>query len=271
MTDVVLSDVLLSLLETMNATGKPLYVHSDTVQQWPDGALSTLLEAGILSTAKPALSVECRECANFCIRNVEHLPDRDKKSTRAFVICEDPEMQGQMGRINIPRERLRRWKVTVLQLARVIAELIGIDCKVEDLVGQTNIHIGMVKGKNGRRWLLLNKSPLALEINGHQLPLEEVLFFDHTQLDIDRERIDQLIDKAPGSSGKKYKPSTEKRETRKRKTEAMYKDWQEEYKKLRRKYADTVRHPDNWIAKQIAKLDISQGRCSETIRKNMKP
>ena len=76
-------------------------------------------------------------------------------------------------------------------------------------------------------------------------------------------------DKAP-SSRKKYKPSTEKREAGKRKTEAMYEDWREEYLKLRRKYPNTASHSDNWIALQIAKLDIAQGRNSETIRKNMK-
>jgi hypothetical protein len=268
---MTLNDVLLLLLEAMDTTGEAHLVGWDTVQPWPDGALGTLLAAGILSDTKPALSVECRECPNSCFMDVHQLPGRDKKPARAFIVCDDPEMQEQMGRIEIPRERLRQWKVTGLQLARVVAGLVGIECKAEDRHGQTNIRIGMVKGKNGRRWLSLNKSPLTLEINEHHLPLEEVLFFEDGALSVDRLRIDQLIDKAPDSSGKKYKPSTEKREARKRKTEAMYEDWREEYLRLRRKYPDTVRHSDSWIAKQIAKLDIAQGRDAETIRKNMKP
>ncbi|MEW8014885.1 MAG: hypothetical protein AB2807_08905 [Candidatus Sedimenticola endophacoides] len=268
---MTLNDVLLSLLEAIGATGEPHVVGWDAAQQWPDGALAKLLGAGILSKAKPALSIECRECANRCFMEVHQLPGRDKKPTRAFIVCDDAEMQGQMGRIEIPLERLQQWKVTALQLARVIAGLIGIECKAEDRHGQGNIRIGMVKGKNGRRWLSLNKSPLTLEINDHQLPLEELLFFKDGALAIDRMRIDQLIDKASGSGGKQYTPSTEKREAGKRKTEAMYEDWQEEYLKLRRKYPDTVRHSDSWIAKQIAKLDIAQERDSENIRKNMKP
>ena len=268
---MTLNDVLLSLLEALDSTGETHLVGWDTVQQWLDGALGTLLDSGILTDAKPALSVECRECTNRCFMDVHQLSGGDNKPARAFVICDDPEMQGQMGRIEIPMERLRQWRVTALQLAKVVAELVSIECKAEDRHGQGNIRIGMVKGKNGRRWLSLNKSPLTLEINDHPLPLEEVLFFEDGTLAIDRMRIDQLIDKAPSSGGKKHKPSTKKREAGKRKTEAMHEDWQDEYLRLRRIHPDTVRHSDSWIAKQIAKLDIAQNRDSETIRKNMKP
>jgi hypothetical protein len=268
---MTLNDVLLSLLEAMGTTGETHLVGWDSVQQWPEGALGKLLEAGILTKTKPAQSIECRECANHCFMAVHQLPGGNNRPSRAFIVCDDPEMQGQMGRIAIPADRLRQWKVTALQLTQVIAGLLGIECKAEERHGQTNIRIGMVKGKNGRRWLSLNKSPLTLEVNDHHLPLEEVLFFEHGALAIDRERIELLLDKTPASSGKRYTPTTEKREAGKRKTEAMYEDWHEEYLRLRRKHPDTARHSDSWIAKQIAKLDIAQDRDSETIRKNMKP
>jgi len=100
-------------------------------------------------------------------------------------------MQDQMGRIPIPSERLQQWKATALQLARVVVVLLAIESKAEDQHGQTNIRIGMINGKKGRRWLSLNKSPLTLEINNHRLPLEEVLFFEHDMLAIDRGHIDQ--------------------------------------------------------------------------------
>lgn len=268
---MTLNDVLLSLLEAMEATGETHLVGWDTIQQWPDGALGRLLEAGILTPTNPTLSVECRECENRCFVEVHKITSADGKPTRTFVVCNDPEKHNQMGRIEIPLERLRQWKVTALNLAKVIAGLVGIECKTEDRHGTTNIRVGVVKGKNGRRWLSLNKSPLTLEINNQHLPLEVVLFFEDGALAIDQIRINELINKAPGRGGKNYKPSTEKREAGKRKTEAMYEDWQEEYLKLRRTYPDVIRHPDSWIAKKIARLDIAQGRDAETIRKNMKP
>ena len=121
-----------------------------------------------------------------------------------------------------------------------------------------------------RRWLSLNKSPLTLELNDHRVPLEELLFFSGDSLAIDRERIERLIDKAPNQVEKSYTPSTKKREARKRNTEAMHEDWRQEYKKLRRRYSDTVRHNESWIARKIAKMKIGQGRSAETIRRKMK-
>lgn len=268
---MTLNEVLMSLLEAIGATGESPLVGWDTAQQWPDDALGKLLETGILTKAKPALSIECQTCPNRCLMAVHQLASADNKAHRTFVVCDHPEMQEQIGRIEIPTERLRQWKVTALQLARVIAGLLDIECKAEDRHGLANVRIGMVKGKNGRHWLSLSKSPLILEVDEQHLPLEEVLFFEHGVLRIDQPRISQLIDKAPGSGRKKYQPSTKKREAGKRTTEAMYEDWQEEYLRLRREHPDTVRHTDKWISKQIAKLEIARGRDSETIRKNMKP
>jgi hypothetical protein len=179
-------------------------------------------------------------------------------------------MQEQMGRLNIALVELQQWRVTPLQLAEVVAKLLAIESKAEDRIGRSNIRVGMIKGKNGRRWLSLNKSPLTLEVNGHLLPLEEVLFFENGVLTIDRRRIDQLVNKASGTVGEKYKPSTEKREDRKRKTEAMHEDWRETYRKLRHQYPNTASHPDTWVASKISKMDIAQGRSPQTIRRRMK-
>ncbi len=167
-------------------------------------------------------------------------------------------MQATMGIIRIPLERLQQWKATVRQLAVVISGLLSIDGEIEDRQRQTNIRLGMMKGKNGRRWLSLNKLPLTLEANDHRLPLEEALFFERDALAIDRARIIRLIDKAPSNVEKKYTPSTEKQEARKRRTEAMYADWQDAYLRFRRKYRNTRSHPDTWIAGQISKLPIAQ-------------
>jgi len=268
---MTLNDVLLSLLEPVGATGEAHFVTWDTVQQWPVDALNRVMETGILTPATPAQSVECQGCENRCFMEVYPLPGKSNRPTRAFVVCDDPEMQSQMGRIQIPLEQLRQWKATAFQLAKVVADLLAIESKAEDRHGLTNIRIGMIKGKKGRRWISLNKSPLTLDINDHCLSLEEILFFEDDVLTIDRLRIDQLIDKAPSTGGKKSTPSTEKREAGKRKTEAMYEDWRDEYLRLRRKYSNTVSRSDNWIARQIAKLDIAQNRDSETIRRKMKP
>jgi len=53
---LTLNDVLLLLLEAMDATGETHLVGWDTVQQWPDGAFDRLLEAGILTSSQARLA-----------------------------------------------------------------------------------------------------------------------------------------------------------------------------------------------------------------------
>lgn len=267
---MTLDDLLLALLEAVSATGDQHLVGWGTVQHWPPDALERLLRSGILTPAVQAQSVECTGCENQCFVEVELHPGTESLPTRAFSLCIDPEMQPQMGRIVIPLEHLQQWRVTPLQLAKVTAKLLGIECKAKDQHGQADIRVGMIKGKKGRRWLTLNKSPLALELNDHHLPLDELLFFDGQTLAIDERRITAMVDRLASRTGKPYQPSVDKREARKRRTEAMYEDWRQEYRKLRGEYPDTVRHNDSWIARKIAGMEIAKGRDAETIRKKMK-
>jgi len=58
-----------------------------------------------------------------------------------------------------------------------------------------------------------------------------------------------------------------KREHNKLQTQKMYKSWQKEYKKLKRKHPNLS---DTEIARRIAKMDIAKDRSERTIRKNMK-
>lgn len=261
-----LNDVLVSLLDPVNATGKTHIVTADTIWRWPADALKMMLEAHILSAMGPAQSIVCDGCEHQCFMDVHHIPGTADRPNRAFVVCDVPEKLEQMGRILVPEERLRRWKVTPAQIAEVVADLLGIESRVKDHDGDANIRIGLLKGKNGRRWVSLNKSPLALEVNGHQLLVSEALFFDQGVLVIDGDQIARLIDK-PIDAAKKYIPRTEKREAQKRNTEAKYEDWREEYRRLK---TANPEKSDTWCSIRIAKLPIARKSSPETIRKMMK-
>ena len=264
---MTLNDVLGELIGALGASDKPYIVSWHTTQRWPYEALDSLTQSGILIATKQAESIECRACENHCFEDVHIVAHKDKP-TRAFVVCENPDMQGQMGRIQIPIEQLQQWKASPLQFARVIARLIGLECKADYKYGQTNIRVGMIEGDKGRRWLSLNTSPLTIEINNKTAPLDEILFFENERLAIDKNTISMLAKDTRQSTSNKYTPSIEDREKRKRNTEAMHEDWKKEYLRLSKK------HPDksaSWISKQIEKQPIAQNRGSETIRKNMKP
>lgn len=259
--------MLLDLLEHIGSTNEPVLVNWDSVQQWPSGALECFVQAGILVSASSAKSLECNACEHHCFMDVLMQVGEGDSVNRAFIVCDVPEMQSQIGRVQIPLERLQQWNTSFKQLAGVVAELLGFNGRIEYKPEQASIRLGMLKSKGGRRWVSLFHHPLELEINGFKSPVNELLFVDSDELAIDNSRIDEVVNSKPLSVGKTYTPSTDKREARKLATQAMYQDWQDEYASLQ------VKHPTKsktWYSLQIAKMSIAQGSDSETIRKHLK-
>lgn len=62
-------------------------------------------------------------------------------------------------------------------------------------------------------------------------------------------------------------PNSARREARKLNTQAMYKTWQKEFRRLQKDRPDMSAV---WYSQQIAKLAIAKGSSAETIRKHMK-
>jgi hypothetical protein len=266
MSTMTFNDVLLALLAHLRAENKAITISWDTVQQWPEGVLNKFLRLGLLNPAPAAQSIECNGCDKHCFMEVVTLPHDDPALTRAFIVCDDAEMQSQMGRVKVPLVRLQQWQGSAKQLAKVIAELLGLTDKIAFSANQAVIKLGMLKAEKGRRWVTLNGSDLSLEINQHTVPVDEVLYFENQQLVIDQNKINDLLNSESLSKGKKYTPSITKREAGKLETQAMYQDWKDEYLRL------NEQHPNKghkWFAFEISKMDIAKGRDAETIRKNM--
>lgn len=258
--------VLIDLLEHISSTSEPVVINWDDSQQWPSGALECLVQAGILMPASSVQSIECNACEHHCFMDVLMQVSEGGSVNRAFIVCDVPEMQSQMGRVQIPLERLQQWKTGFKQLAEVIAGLLEFDDRIECKPEQASIRLGMLKSKGGRRWVSLLNQPLVLEINGFKTLASDLLFIDNDQLAIDNLRINELVNTKPLCVGKSYEPSTDKREASKLVTQAKYQDWQDEYASLKIKYP---RKNKIWYSVQIAKSSISQGADSETIRKHL--
>jgi len=267
---MTLDDLLVEFLEALTASGYTHVVDWRTAQRWPTGALDALIKCGILKKTKQAKSIECYSCENHCFMEVYTVAGSDNKPDRAFILCDDSEMQEQMGRIKLPLEQLQQWRITPLQLVNVIAGLMGFKNKITATDDQTNIRIGSVDGQHGRKFLSINTIPLTLAINGHTIPIDQALYFEDDVLCLDQDGIQYYADNEPKEKKEKYTPSTTVRKTRKDITDAMYADWQRKYREYRRQHPNTKTHTDVWVSKQIAKLEIAQGRDSETIRKEMK-
>lgn len=259
--------VLAALIGKLNSVDSLVYVDWNSTQEWPEKALESLLMNGILVKASNVQSIECQVCEHRCFKDVIFQTDAAISSTRAFIVCEEPDMQEQIGKIPLQLEQLRQWKTSVQQMARVVAGMLGFNKEIDRNVDQDNIRLGMLKGNKGRCWISLRTDPLILELNGLEMPLQEVLYFDQDNLLIDQDRLDACLNRPSNKGGKRYSPSTDRRESRKLITQAMYQDWKDEYRSLKKKRPGMG---DVWFSKQIAKMDIAKNRDSETIRHNMK-
>jgi hypothetical protein len=259
--------VLVDLLANISANEEQTVLIWDSVQEWPEGALNGFLEAGFLVKGAYAQSIECTGCENRCFMDVLTLPHKDKALARAFVVCDDSDMQSQMGRIEIPTERLQQWKTSPKQLAALIAELLGLDTNPSYQKETASYQLGMLKGDKGRRWVTLSVKPLALVINHQTMLVSDLLYFEDGELLIDRLSVDEVLNSALSKTSKVYTPNTSKREAGKLATQAMYQNWKDEYLRLVKSHPNK---PDTWYSVKIAKLDIAQDKDSETIRKNMK-
>lgn len=258
---MTLDDVLRELLEGVVAVdGEPYVIGWQTTQRWPIGAVDTLKSNGLLRTTHQAESMECWKCEKHCCLDVISIT-HNSKPTRYFMVCDDPEMQGIVGRIEVPVEQLQQWRITTLQLAKLVAKLLGLENKIEQQGKNNPISIGMVKSDHGRKWLSLNPSPQALEINNHFTLLFDVLYFDDSAIQIDAAHIQYCADNAPKDHKKPYSPSTTKQEARRLNTQARDEDIKQAYLEIRKIHPWSGFHTDQWVAKEISKLEIAQG-CS---------
>jgi len=258
---------LIDLLEHVAQSDKPVLLSWQTVQSWPKGQLQQFKAVGLLVRAAQAESIECSGCENACMMDVLIHSNTSTLKNRAFIVCDDPDRQGEMGRITIPLPHLQQWKTSHKQLAKVVANVLGLEFKIDQTKQQANIRLGMLSSERGRRWVSLNANPLVLEVNQYTAPLDELLYFESETLGIDRARINEMLHTKPPAQGKQYTPSISQREAGKRKTEAMHQDWQDAYKRLCRQHTDKKA---TWISKRIATMSIAQGKTASTIYRKMK-
>ena len=117
------SHVLIHLIHCINATDKPTNIGWDEVENWQDGVLTSFVEVGLLVNSNQAQSLECKGCEHRCYMPVEFTDDKQ----RAFIVCDHPEMQSHMGRIDVPLARLEQWQTSSKLFAKVIADLLGFE------------------------------------------------------------------------------------------------------------------------------------------------
>lgn len=237
----------------------------DDIQHWGVKGRELLISLQLLEPITSATSLECHGCEERCFSVVLN-GARTNGETRPFILCEVPEKQEEMGRVPVALERLQQWRSTAAFLAQYIAGKLELGSPYDSGASLTHIRLGMLRGPEGRRWVSLTTSPLAVEINQHSVPLDELLFVESDTVNLDEPRIRHLLDVKTPSTSKLYQPNTDRRAFRKQETAAMYQDWCDTYAQLTKENPGMSK---SWYANKISRMDIGRGKNSETIRKRL--
>jgi hypothetical protein len=251
---------------------KIIYSFAD-VQQWQAGVLPLLLDYKLIKPVSVAQSIECTGCENQCFMDI--ISHEINEQRRSYIVCDDSEMQSQIGRILVLQEQLKQWQISVKNLALLLVNLLGLNDPSFDAstLKSDIIRLGMLKSTGGRQWASLCKQPLALDLNQELIPLTELLYCESNKIVLDHDRIKAVLAVKQPIKAKDYQSNTSKLEQRKAKTQAMYQSWQDEYEKLKRKKPtkpDQPKKTKSWYAYKISKMEIAQGKSAATINRNIK-
>ena len=258
-----LSSALDDLLAAVESSKGSAIFGYDTVQQWDEGVLEALVAQGLLKKASAARSLECRGCEEHCFSDVI-VQTRDGK-TRAYIVCEVPDKQAEMGRVAVPLERLQQWQSSPLMVALFLGRALGLDMDISDPKTGT-IRLGMMQSSHGRRWASLLVELLSLEVNQRTIPLVELLFVEKGAVVLDKLQIQKVLSLNTKTAGKVYSSNTDKRETRKQATIARRQDWRDAHQQLLRQHPGKSKR---WYSIRIARQHVGGGRESETIRRQL--
>ena len=257
---------LVELLARVGASQDAAAVLSNhELNQWPETAVAAMKGQRLLTKAKPAISAVCPGCERDCVMPVQTRihPSRGAVS---FIDC---DKRSDVGRVDVPVDRLVQWRCTADAVCGFVAASLGLRGSDKRRPASADfLEIGMATGgKRSQMLCLQTGGELTLVAGGNKLPLADFIVYDSDAYSVDGSMIRLLVDAAT-TADNRFTPSNAKREARKVDTQAMYKDWQKAYRELSKKHSNM---PETWYGTQIAKLPVARGRSAGTIKKNMHP
>ena len=257
-------DVIIELSNRITANrGAAVLISEEELSQWPAEAVQAMKEQKLITKARPGTSAVCSGCERECVMLVNTLPG-EKGASASFIVC---DKRNDINRVSVPPEQLTQWQCNTELLSGFIATSLGMRHSNRQTTRADLLEIGIASGKNHHQMLCLKADIVLTLIAGDKkIPLTEAIEFEKGRYFLDTEMICNLVDSAK-TADDRYTPSNARREARKLETQAMYESWQKTYRNLKKTRPEMS---DVWYSQQIEKMDIAQGRNSETIRKNMK-
>jgi hypothetical protein len=257
-------DALREVLERLGASrGAAALVSEEELSRWPVEAVRKLKSQNLIIKASPAVSVVCPGCEQECTMPVFTVP-AGARAAASFVVC---DKRDDTNRVAVSAERLRQWRCDAEAVGRFVAQSLGLRPENQRKAGAGLWELGLVKGKKRSQMVCL-RADGALELVAAQnaVPLAELVCFGAEGYSVDTEAVRQQVDAAT-TGDPRYTPSNDLREARKLKTQSRYESWRKAYRALKKRRPEMS---DASCSKQIAKMDIGNGRNAETIRKHLK-
>ena len=173
-----------------------------------------------------------------------------------------------MGRIKIPLKQTQQWQATKKQLSLALIRGLNMRCNPTKTKTRDIVKLGIFREAKQPCAIELNFNvPISLIIAGHTVPLAEVASISSNGLAIASDSLIPWANNPAAKTRSNYQSSQVRREAQKLDTQSSHQSWQKEYALLKRKYPDKSK---TWCAIQIAKMDISRGRKTGTIRRILK-
>jgi hypothetical protein len=242
--------------------GDGVFISDQELNQWPTDAIKALKTQKLLTKAPPANSVSCPGCEEACVMMVEQVPT-SSGTPAFFIVC---DKRDDINRVLIRDDQLTLWQASLTNIARFIGQNLSLRWNGTMTESGEALQIGIMKGKKKSQMLCLrSEKEIYLVAGSNQFPLAEVIEFKGGRYGLDVDAITQLVDTTTTSDAR-YTPANARREARKLETSERYEAWNREYRKLKKTKPGMSK---TWYAIKISRMDIADGKSSETIRKRL--
>lgn len=103
-------------------------ITADEVALWPEGHEQILTGGGLISRAENATTVICDACPDAHVEEVTLIKSPEQSDVRAYIQCP------QAGRVRVPLERLKEWKVDYTGIAGAVAHALELAGAVDEII-----------------------------------------------------------------------------------------------------------------------------------------
>jgi len=241
----------------------PALFASAEFQEWPEGAITSLIEADVLRLAGRAETVVCPGCEWQCHKPVVVRTPVGQHTPRAFIMCDE---EPGHGRVPLPLSMLDQYATGLLALGSLVASALQLQAPRSSTSGNS-CPLGQIKGRRELRSvaLSLEADDLFLVVGSHREPMSRLLRWSAAGLIVDTEHVKRLANRKERlrSSKHSYQSDRSRQRARSRKMVRRDKKIFEEAKKRHEASGET------WtaIAKAIAGAKLAGGITPSRVRR----